>query len=95
MDAHVADAVERGARDGGYPTDLYCPATILDGVPRDAEAAREGPFGPIAPIVPVRSLEQAVELTNASPSGLLAVIFAGDVLERLRFADRVRTGLVT
>ncbi len=101
MDAHVADAVERGARvvaggsrAGGHPTPLYWPATILDGVSADAEAAREETFGPIAPIVPVSSLEQAIELTNASPYGLLAAIFTGDVMQGLRFADAVRTGLV-
>jgi acyl-CoA reductase-like NAD-dependent aldehyde dehydrogenase len=101
MDAHVADAIERGAtvvaggaRDHGRPTDLYWPATILDGVPADAEAAREETFGPIAPVVPIGSLEEAIELTNASPYGLLAAIFTGDVMDGLRFADRVRTGLV-
>jgi acyl-CoA reductase-like NAD-dependent aldehyde dehydrogenase len=101
MDAHVADAVERGARvvaggarDDGRPTPLYWQATILDGVSPEAEAAREETFGPIAPIVPVGSLEEAIELTNASPYGLLAAIFTGDVMEGLRFADAVRTGLV-
>jgi acyl-CoA reductase-like NAD-dependent aldehyde dehydrogenase len=101
MDAHVGDAVERGARvvtggarGDGFPTPLYWQATILDGVSPDAEAAREETFGPIAPIVPVRSVDQAIELTNASPYGLLAAIFTGDVMEGLRFADSVRTGLV-
>jgi acyl-CoA reductase-like NAD-dependent aldehyde dehydrogenase len=101
MDAHVSDAVERGARvvaggarASGHPTALYWEATVLDGVPPDAEAAREETFGPIAPIVPVSSLDEAIELTNASPYGLLAAIFTGDVMDGLRFADAVRTGLV-
>jgi succinate-semialdehyde dehydrogenase/glutarate-semialdehyde dehydrogenase len=101
MDAHVSDAVERGARvvtggsrAGGHPTPLYWEATVLDGVPPDAEAAREETFGPIAPIVPVRSLDEAIAMTNASPYGLLAAIFTGDVMDGLRFADAVRTGLV-
>jgi succinate-semialdehyde dehydrogenase/glutarate-semialdehyde dehydrogenase len=101
MDAHVGDAVERGARvvsggarENGFPTPLYWQATILDGVSADAEVAREETFGPIAPIVPVTSLEQAIELTNASPYGLLAAIFTGDVRDGLRFADAVHTGLV-
>jgi succinate-semialdehyde dehydrogenase/glutarate-semialdehyde dehydrogenase len=101
MDEHVGDAVARGAavvaggaRAGGYPTDLYWSATILDGVPEDAEAVREETFGPIAPVVPVQSLAHAIELTNASPYGLLAAVFTGDVMDGLRFADRVRTGLV-
>jgi succinate-semialdehyde dehydrogenase/glutarate-semialdehyde dehydrogenase len=97
----VGDAVERGARvvtggarAGGRPTPLYWQATILDGVPAEAEAAREETFGPIAPIVGVRSIDEAIEMTNASPYGLLAAIFTGDVMEGLRFADSVRTGLV-
>jgi succinate-semialdehyde dehydrogenase/glutarate-semialdehyde dehydrogenase len=101
MDAHVGDAVERGARvvsggarEHGRPTSLYWQATILDAVPADAEAAREETFGPIAPIVAISSLEEAIELTNASPYGLLAAIFTGDVMAGLRFADSVRTGLV-
>jgi acyl-CoA reductase-like NAD-dependent aldehyde dehydrogenase len=101
MDAHVQDAVDRGARvvaggarEDGHPTPLYWQATILDGVSPEAEAAREETFGPIAPIVPVGSLDEAIELTNASPYGLLAAIFTGDVMEGLRYADAVRTGLV-
>jgi acyl-CoA reductase-like NAD-dependent aldehyde dehydrogenase len=101
MDAHVGDAVERGARvvtggarESAFPTPLYWQATVLDGVSPDAEAAREETFGPIAPVVPVTSIDQAIELTNASPYGLLAAIFTGDVMEGLRFADATRTGLV-
>ena len=101
MDEHVGDALERGARvvAGGarstdFPTDLYWAATVLDGVPEDAEVAREETFGPIAPVVPIRGLDHAIELANASPYGLLAAIFTGDVMDGLRFADQVRTGLV-
>ena len=101
MDEHVADALERGARVvaggsriDGHPTDLYWSATVLDGVPADAEAAVEETFGPIAPIVSVDSLDHAIELTNASPYGLLAAIFTGDVMDGLRYADNVRAGLV-
>jgi acyl-CoA reductase-like NAD-dependent aldehyde dehydrogenase len=101
MDAHVGDAVERGARvvAGGarspdFATDLYWTATILDGVGEDAEVAREETFGPIAPVVPISGLDHAIELANASPYGLLAAVFTGDVMDGLRFADQVRTGLV-
>jgi succinate-semialdehyde dehydrogenase/glutarate-semialdehyde dehydrogenase len=101
MDAHVADALDRGAalvsggaRAAGFPTDLYWQATILDGVPEDALVAREETFGPVAPIVAIDSLEHAIELTNASPYGLLAAIFTRDLERGLRFADSVRTGWV-
>jgi acyl-CoA reductase-like NAD-dependent aldehyde dehydrogenase len=101
MDEHVADAVNRGAdviaggaRAEGFPTDLYWPATVLDGVPADAQVATEETFGPIAPIVAISSLEEAIALTNASPYGLLSAIFTADLYNGLRFADEVHSGLV-
>jgi succinate-semialdehyde dehydrogenase/glutarate-semialdehyde dehydrogenase len=101
MDQHVQDAIGRGAgvvtggeRAGGFPTDLYWPATVLDGVPPDAQAATEETFGPIAPIVPITGLDQAIELSNDSPYGLLAAIYTGDLRKGLRYADEVQHGLV-
>jgi acyl-CoA reductase-like NAD-dependent aldehyde dehydrogenase len=101
MDQHVQDAIARGARavtggerTGGFPTDLYWPATVLDGVPPDAQAAREETFGPIAPVVSITGVDQAIELTNDSPYGLLAAIYTGDLRKGLRFADEVQHGLV-
>src|SRR3954449_12637319 len=82
MDEHVEDALTRGARviaggarSTGFPTALYWPATILDGVPADARAATEETFGPIAPIVAISSVEEAIETTNRSGYGLLSAIF--------------------
>jgi acyl-CoA reductase-like NAD-dependent aldehyde dehydrogenase len=101
MDEHVADALERGAqlvaggaRAEGFPTHLYWPATILDGVSPDALVAREETFGPVAPVVAIDSLEHAIELTNASPYGLLSAIFTRDLAKGLRFAESARTGWV-
>jgi succinate-semialdehyde dehydrogenase/glutarate-semialdehyde dehydrogenase len=101
MDEHVADALAGGAtlvaggmRSEGFPTDLYWQPTILDGVRSDARVATEETFGPVAPVVAIDSLEQAIELTNASPYGLLAAIYTADLARGLRFADAVRTGWV-
>jgi succinate-semialdehyde dehydrogenase/glutarate-semialdehyde dehydrogenase len=101
MDEHVADALERGAevvsggaRADGFPTDLYWQATILDGVPAASLVATEETFGPVAPVVAIDSLEEAIELTNASPYGLLSAIFTRDLARGLRFAEAARTGWV-
>jgi acyl-CoA reductase-like NAD-dependent aldehyde dehydrogenase len=101
MDEHVADALKRGAevvhggeRASGYPTDLYWQPTVLDGVPADALVATEETFGPVAPVVEIDSLEQAIELANASPYGLLSAIFTRDLAKGLRYADEVKTGWV-
>ncbi|BCY10566.1 aldehyde dehydrogenase [Actinoplanes sp. L3-i22] len=101
MAEHVADAVARGATvrtggapAGGFPTDLYWPATVLTEVPVEALAAAEETFGPIAPIVRIESLDEAIELTNASRYGLLAAVYTADLQRGLTFADAVRTGWV-
>jgi len=101
MDEHVADAVDRGAgvvvggaRAAGFPTGLYWQPTVLTDVSADSLAATEETFGPIAPVVSISSLDEAIEMTNASPYGLLAAIWTRDLAAGLRFADRVNTGWV-
>ena len=101
MDAHVADAVDRGAtvvaggsRADGFPTQLYWQPTILNDVPRDSIAVTQETFGPIAPIVGISSLEEAIEQTNSQTFGLMAAIFTSDLAAGLRYADAVPMGLV-
>jgi len=101
MDEHVADALERGAslvtggsRADGFPTGLYWQPTILTDVPPGALVATEETFGPLAPVVAIGSLDEAIDLANVSPYGLLAAIFTGDLRRGLEFADRVKTGWV-
>ncbi|MDQ6730830.1 MAG: aldehyde dehydrogenase family protein [Actinomycetota bacterium] len=101
MDEHVADALQRGgdaltggARSADFPTELYWEPTVLAGVAADARVSTEETFGPVAPIVAIRSFEEAVALTNASPYGLLSAIFTADLQRGLEYADRVRTGWV-
>ena len=101
MDAHVADAVERGAtvitggsRADGFPTELYWQPTVLDGVPADSLAVSPETFGPIAPIVGIGSLDEAIRQTNSQTYGLMAAIFTADLAAGLRYADAVPMGLV-
>ena len=101
MDAHVRDAVDRGAevvrggeRASGFPTDLYWEPTLLDGVPAESLAAAEETFGPIAPVMAIPSLDAAIELGRASGYGLGAAIFTASIDDALRFADGMRSGLV-
>jgi succinate-semialdehyde dehydrogenase/glutarate-semialdehyde dehydrogenase len=101
MDRHIADAVTRGARivlggsrASGFPTDLYYQATVLDGVTGDMQVACEETFGPIIPISTILSEQEALDLINASPYGLLAAIWTRDLARGLRFAEKARAGWV-
>src|SRR5215470_19091290 len=101
FDAHIADAVARGARvcsgggrAAGFPTALFAEPTVLDEVTPEMEIAREETFGPVLPVIEVASAEQALELTNASPYGLTAAVFTEDLERGLAFAERARAGWV-
>jgi succinate-semialdehyde dehydrogenase/glutarate-semialdehyde dehydrogenase len=101
MDRHVAEAIERGAelvvgggRASGFPTDLYWQATVLTEVTREMEVAREETFGPVVPIVRVSSDEEALQIANASPYGLLTAVWTRDLARGLRFAEAVDAGWV-
>jgi succinate-semialdehyde dehydrogenase/glutarate-semialdehyde dehydrogenase len=101
MDRHVADALERGAhvvaggsRASGFPTSLYWEATVLDRVTDEMEVAREETFGPVVPIATIRSDEEALQIANSSPYGLLTAVWTRDLARGLRFAESVRAGWV-
>jgi succinate-semialdehyde dehydrogenase/glutarate-semialdehyde dehydrogenase len=67
---------------------------VLDGVTLDMEVAREETFGPVVPVIEVNSAAEALELTNASPYGLTAAVFTGDLQRGLAFAEQARAGWV-
>jgi succinate-semialdehyde dehydrogenase/glutarate-semialdehyde dehydrogenase len=101
MDRHVADAREHGAdlilggsRAGGFRTDLYYEATVLDRVTDEMEVAREETFGPIIPITSIADEAEALAIVNASPYGLLTAVWTGDLARGLRFAEAARAGWV-
>lgn len=98
---HVDDAVARGGRllrggrpDDTFPTPLYWPLTIIDGVERDFLAFREETFGPVLPITTFDDDDEAVSMANDSELGLQAAVFTRDLGRAFRFVDDLRTGTV-
>ena len=98
---HVADALARGAsmvtggsRDTSFGSPLFFEPTILDGVTGDMAVAREETFGPVAPVLTIRSVEEALDIVNGSPYGLLTSVFTRDLRRGLRFAEDARAGWV-
>ena len=101
VDAHVQDALARGARAlcGGGPVDgldperFYAP-TILAGVPLDARIATEETFGPVAPLIAFDEEHEAVALANASEYGLAAYLFTRDLGRAHRVGEALDYGMV-
>ncbi len=77
---HIADALERGAAAVVGGTDsvrepFVYPVVLLD-APEDSVAVREETFGPTITVRAVDTMDEAVELANASEYGLAASVFS-------------------
>ncbi|SDI81065.1 aldehyde dehydrogenase (NAD+) [Frankineae bacterium MT45] len=93
--SHIADAADRGGTFilGGPNSvgDRYVQPTIITDVPEDSIAITEETFGPTLTVKKVSSMDEAVELTNATRYGLGASIFAKQ--RGMELARRVRSGM--
>ncbi len=98
-EAHVADAVARGARVvlGGKRHALggnFYEPTILVDVSRDADIFREETFGPVAPLFRFHTEAEAVEMANDTEFGLAAYFYARDVGRVFRVAEALEAGII-
>ena len=100
VEAHVKDAVAKGARvvAGGGRSDVgghfYEPTVLLD-VDHTMDCMREETFGPTLPIMKVADADEGVRLSNDSPFGLAASVWTKDVAKGERLARRIEAGAVT
>jgi acyl-CoA reductase-like NAD-dependent aldehyde dehydrogenase len=99
VDAHVRDAVAKGARvlTGGKRADgpgaFYEPTVLVD-VDHSMACMTEETFGPTLPIMKGRDEDEALRLANDSPFGLQASVWTKDVHRGEQIARRVQAGAV-
>jgi acyl-CoA reductase-like NAD-dependent aldehyde dehydrogenase len=99
IEAHVADALAKGARVavGGHrlpgPGRFFEPTVLVD-VDHGMRCMTEETFGPTLPVMKISDADQAVALVNDSPMGLGAAIFAADSGAGEAFARRLDVGAV-
>jgi acyl-CoA reductase-like NAD-dependent aldehyde dehydrogenase len=84
VDAHVKDAVAKGAKvlAGGKPGDgpgLFYEPTVLVDVDHSMKCMTEETFGPLLPIMRVPDEAEAIRLANDSVYGLQSAVFTRDV----------------
>ncbi|MFE2543589.1 aldehyde dehydrogenase family protein [Actinacidiphila glaucinigra] len=95
--ALVRDAVAKGATvlaGGGEPDGAVHPATVLQGVPKDAEIYYGEAFGPVVTVAPFADDDEAVALANDTDHGLTAGVITENGTHGLAVARRLRTGIV-
>lgn len=99
VEAHVADALAKGARvlTGGKRHALggtfFEPTVLADVTPR-MRCCQEETFGPIAPLLKFRDEEEAVRLANATDYGLAGYFYARDLGRVWRVAEALEYGMV-
>ena len=100
-------SVERATRDGGrvlvggrritaapYDHGYFVEQTVIDGLPTGHPMFKEELFVPVVVVADVLTLDQAIDLANATDYGLTAGIFSEDEREIGEFFDRIQAGVV-
>jgi succinate-semialdehyde dehydrogenase/glutarate-semialdehyde dehydrogenase len=99
VEAHVADAVAKGAKVlvGGKKHALggtFFEPTVITGATLDMTFAQEETFGPVAPLFRFKTDDEAIEIANGTPFGLAAYFYARDLGRVWRIAERLEFGIV-
>jgi len=98
----IQSAIDEGATletgGTGLPSNVnrgfFVRPTLFSGVTADMRIANEEVFGPVATLMSYDTLDEAIEIANATPFGLSATI-SGDPAKAAEVAPKLRAGLVT
>ena len=99
VEAHVADAVAKGARVlvGGARHALggtfYQPTVLADVTPA-MRVATEETFGPVAPLFRFHTEAEAIRMANDTEYGLAAYFFSNDLGRVWRVSEQLEYGIV-
>ena len=100
IEAHVKDAVERGATivtGGERATEvgggLFFEPTVITGVDHTMRCMIDETFGPTLPVMRVADAEEAVALANDGRYGLQASVWTRDTVRGEQLARRIEAGV--
>jgi succinate-semialdehyde dehydrogenase/glutarate-semialdehyde dehydrogenase len=97
VERHLADAVDKGGRilTGGKPMGglFFEPTIVADATP-DMVLAREETFGPVAPLFRFETVEEVIEMANATEFGLASYFYAKDLSRVFKVAEALDYGMV-
>jgi acyl-CoA reductase-like NAD-dependent aldehyde dehydrogenase len=98
---HITSALDEGAvvLTGGtvgegqvFDRGCYVQPTVIDAVSAGMRIWREEVFGPVVAVLAVESLDEAIELANATNYGLSAALFTKSLASAETFLRRIETG---
>jgi aldehyde dehydrogenase (NAD+) len=99
---YITEAIDEGfrlliggpQRPGGLTHGYYVGPTVFSDVPPSARIAQEEIFGPVLCLIPYDTVEQAIDITNATIYGLTNYIFTHSRELAFDVAGRIRSGRV-
>lgn len=97
VEAHVADALAKGARivvGGTRIGERFYTPTVLADVTPDMLCSKEETFGPVAPVFRFHTEAEAIELANATEFGLASYFYSRDVGRIFRVGEALEYGMV-
>jgi succinate-semialdehyde dehydrogenase / glutarate-semialdehyde dehydrogenase len=99
VEAHIADAVKKGAKValGGKRSALggtFFEPTVPTDVTTDMVITKEETFGPVAPLYRFKTDDEAVKMANDTEFGLAAYFYSRDIGRIWRVAEGLEYGIV-
>ena len=92
----VNNAVKDGAEIliGGKRDNAFYEATVIDKVTPDMDLVVNETFGPVAPLIKVKTVDEAIQIANATEYGLQSGVFTQNYRNALRCANEIESGTV-
>ena len=96
LDKQVQESVKMGANLllGGKRKGAYYEPTVLTGVTPEMPVFKEETFGPAIGVTTFNTVDEAIDLINASQYGLGASLFTNDLVEAKDIVTRIEDGAV-
>ena len=97
VEAHVADALAKGARllvGGNKIGERFYTPTVLADVTSDMLCAKEETFGPVAPVFRFETEAEVVALANDTEFGLASYFYSRDIGRVFRVGEALEYGMV-
>ena len=97
---HVEESVNNAVKDGaeiligGKRDGAFYEATVVDKVTQDMDLVANETFGPIAPLLKVKTVDEAIQIANATEYGLQAGVFTENYRNALKCANEIEAGTV-
>lgn len=92
----VNNAVKDGAEIliGGKRDGAFYEATVIDKVTPQMDLVVNETFGPVAPLIKVKTVDEAIQIANATDYGLQAGVFTENYRNALRCVNEIEAGTV-